>query len=133
MANFRAIFLLMVLVPVLRATAPGVMVQVNQNGINKFLAVGCGILDNTIPGTRIPDTNGKSAPDSNSGPEAKSLFSWELSNIVIAQFHIDQNHAGVALHPTDNVGVSISNLVAEITADYHIKVGSGWLSVSKSG
>ncbi|KAK0398450.1 hypothetical protein QR680_002592 [Steinernema hermaphroditum] len=117
--------LLATIVAVAFGTAPGAELQVNQRGLDAFAQTGVALLNQRIPGTKIPDASSLMS-------EAMH-FSWSVWDITIDRFHVDQTRTGVSAEPTNKVNVHIVDLSFGISAHYRFKVKEGFVHASKSG
>jgi hypothetical protein len=101
---------------------PGAKLQANQAAMTYAKGIGVQIMNNKLPGLHLPDISG-----------SESILSYSLTSVLLSSFNAPASGASATLLPPRNVRLSLSGMTARVTANYHIKVGSGWFSVSKSG
>ena len=114
------------------------LIQLNKSFLTYAKTQGLVYLNKKLVGTSVPNVSG-----------SKDILHYTLSSIHITSFDAPASRASVTTAPPDGIDFNVrspsfsflpncifmkmGSVHAALHADYHIKVGSGWLSVSKSG
>lgn len=114
------------------------LIQLNESFLTYAKTQGLVYLNNKLVGMSVSDVSG-----------SKGIFHYSLSSMHINSFEAPKNQASVTTAPPNGINFNVhsssfsfflnrifmkmASVHAALHGNYHIKVGSGWLSVSKSG